>query len=64
VSNPIHLVFLLAILLLWVGPAVLAGRLADRKGRSFGVYLVAALVIGWPLPLLAALIVNDRRAQV
>jgi hypothetical protein len=62
VSNPIHLVFLLAVLLLWVGPAVLAARLAERKGRSFSVYLVVSLVIGWPIPLVAALIVHDRRA--
>jgi len=63
VSNPIHLVLLLALLLFWVGPAVLAGRLAERKGRSFGVYLVVSLVIGWPIPLVVALIVPHRRLQ-
>lgn len=62
-SNPIHLVLLLALLLFWVGPAVLAGRLAERKGRSFGVYLVVSLVIGWPIPLVVALIVPNRRLQ-
>lgn len=62
-SNPIHLVLLLALLLFWVGPAVLAGRLAERKGRSFGVYLVVSLVIGWPIPLVVALIVPHRRLQ-
>jgi hypothetical protein len=59
-SNPIHVVLLLALLGLWIVPSVLTGRLAERKGRSFGVYLVASLLIGWLIPLIAALIVRDR----
>jgi len=53
-------VLLIVLLALWVVPAVLAARLADSKGRSFGVYLVAALIIGWPIPLLAAAILPAR----
>jgi hypothetical protein len=44
-SNPIHVVFLIAVLALWIIPAVLTARLAERKGRSFAVYLVASLVV-------------------
>jgi hypothetical protein len=62
-SNPIHLVALLVVLVLWIGPAVLAGRIAERKGRSFVVYLVASLVIGWPIPLLAAAVLPRRRTD-
>jgi hypothetical protein len=60
-SNPIHLVALLFVLAIWIGPAILAGRIAERKGRSFAVYLIASLLIGWPISLLAALLVPRRR---
>jgi hypothetical protein len=60
VSNPIHLLVLLAVLGLYVGQAYLAGRVASAKGRSFGLYLAAALVIG-PLMLLAALLLQRSR---
>ncbi len=55
-----HVYGLLALLLLWLVPALLVGRLAERKGRSFVVYLIASLIVGWPIPLLAALIVAHR----
>ena len=60
-GNPVHIALLLALIAFWIGPAVLAGKLAERKGRSFAVYLVVSLVIGWPIPLVAALIVPRRR---
>jgi len=63
-SNPIHLVVLILVLALWFGPAILAGRIAERKGRSFVVYLVASLVVGWPIPLLAAAVVPRRRSDL
>ena len=59
-GNPVHIA-LLAMIVSWIGPAVLAGKLAERKGRSFAAYLVVSLVIGWPIPLVAALIVPRRR---
>jgi hypothetical protein len=62
-SNPIHVVLLIALLAFWVVPAVLTARLAERKGRSFAVYLVVSLIIGWLIPLIAALIVPDRRGR-
>jgi hypothetical protein len=62
-SNPLHVVVLLVVLALWPVPAFLVARLAERKGRSFGVYLVASLIIGWLIPLVAALIVPARRSR-
>ncbi len=62
-SNPVHIVLLIALIAFWVVPAVLTARLAERKGRSFGVYLVAALLIGWPVPLVAVLILPSRQGH-
>jgi hypothetical protein len=61
-SNPIHLAALLGIIVLWLLPTILTARLAERKGRSFAVYLVVSLLIGWPIPLIAALILRPRKA--
>jgi hypothetical protein len=52
---------LLVVVAVWIGGAVLVARLAERKGRSFAVYFVASLTLGWWLPLLAALIVRRPR---
>ena len=59
-SNPIHVTLLIALIAVWIVPSVLVARLAERKGRSFGIYLVAALLIGWLIPLIAALILPTR----
>jgi uncharacterized protein YybS (DUF2232 family) len=56
-SHAFALVFLL---LVWLVPAVLVAKLAERKGRSFAVYLIVSLIIGWFFPLIAALIVRPR----
>jgi MFS family permease len=50
----------LGVLLIIVLPAYLAGRVARRKGRTFGVYFAAGLIVG-PLALLIALILPRRR---
>lgn len=55
-----HAFGLILLLLIWVVPAVLVAKLAERKGRSFAVYLIASLVIGWIIPLIAALMVPPR----
>jgi ABC-type microcin C transport system permease subunit YejB len=55
-----HALGLTVLLLLWLVPALLVAKLAERKGRSFAVYLVASLIIGWIIPLIAALIVRPR----
>jgi hypothetical protein len=62
-SNPVHVFVLVGLLLFWLGPAILAGQVADRKGRSLPVYLIAGLIVG-PLVLLIALILPRRRTLV
>jgi MFS family permease len=64
VSNPIHLLALIVVLLCFVVPAVLVARLADRRGRSFAVYLIASLIVSWVVPLLALLVLPDRGRSV
>ncbi|HEY4452456.1 MAG TPA: hypothetical protein VGN13_12785 [Solirubrobacteraceae bacterium] len=60
-SNPIHVVMLLLVLVvIWIGPAILAGRIAERKGREFAVYVIAGLIVG-PLVLLISLVLPRRR---
>jgi len=63
-GNPVHVALLAGLILLWVIPAVLTGRLAEHKGRSFGVYLVAALLVGWPVPLVVALLMPNRTGRL
>jgi hypothetical protein len=60
-SNPIHILLLLALLAVYVVPAVLVARLAADRGRSFSVYLIASLLIGWILPLVAILAFSSHR---
>ena len=62
-SNPIHIVLLIALIAFYILPSVLVGRIADRKGRSFSVYLVASLLIGWPVPFLIALVLPNRSGR-
>jgi hypothetical protein len=52
--------FVLVLLVLWVVPAVLIALLARRKGRSFGLFLIASLVFFWPIPLIVALVIPRR----
>jgi MFS family permease len=59
-SNPIHDVLLLVLLVCFVLPAVPVARLADRWGRSFAVYLIVSLGVSWIVPLLALLVLPDR----
>jgi hypothetical protein len=58
----VHLFGLVFLLVFWFVPALLVAKLAERKGRSFAVYLVASLIIGWVIPLVAAMVVRPQRA--
>jgi hypothetical protein len=40
----------LAVLVLWLPPALLVAKLAQRKGRPFWLYLIGSLIVGWPFP--------------
>jgi hypothetical protein len=59
-SNPIHIAFLLGLLAFFVLPAILVAQLAARRGRSFAVYLIAGLIVGWIIPLLGVLLLPAR----
>jgi hypothetical protein len=56
-----HVFILVVVLTVWIGGATLVGRFAERKGRSFAVYFIVSLIVGWWLPLLAALIMRRPR---
>ncbi len=59
-NGAVHLlggIFAMAVVLL---QAWLAGRVAQRKGRPFRLYFVAALIVG-PLALFGALLLPRRR---
>jgi hypothetical protein len=51
--RPLYVV--LAILAIMVLPAFLSGRVARSKGRPFGLYFVAGLLLG-PIVLIATLL--------
>jgi len=42
-------------------PSVLVAGFAERKGHPLWGWLVVSLVLGWPLVLLVALCIPDRR---
>jgi hypothetical protein len=56
----VHAFGLVAVLILWLLPALFVARLAERKGRPFALYLIVSLIVPWPFTLLAALIVRPR----
>jgi hypothetical protein len=59
--TPIHDALALAIpLIFWLIPAILVARLAERRGRRFPIYLIASLVIPWPVVLVVVLVLPRR----
>lgn len=57
----IHDISLLVTLaVLWVIPAVLVARVAERRGHSFSLFLSAALVVPWPAILVVGLVLPRR----
>jgi hypothetical protein len=51
---------LLGVLLLWLLPSYGVARLAQRKGRSFGLWFGFALVFSWFFLLVAVLLLPAR----
>jgi hypothetical protein len=56
------LALLIVLGLFWIGPAFLIARLAESKGRSFGLFFAAALLLVWPIVLVVALVMPARRS--
>ncbi len=54
-DNPIHLVFLLIVLAVYLGLCFIAGRVAERKGRSFALWAGLTFLL-WPIVLLVFLL--------
>lgn len=54
------LVFVVLIAL-WLLPAWLVARYAQRKGYSFALFLIAGLIWSWLLALIVALLLREKR---
>lgn len=54
-DNPLHLVFLVLVLGIYGGLCLLAGRTAERKGRSFALWAFLTFLV-WPVVLLVFLL--------
>jgi hypothetical protein len=49
---------LVAVILLWILPAIGVAKLAESKGRSFGLWLAFTLIFSWVWFLIAALVIQ------
>jgi hypothetical protein len=49
------------IALVWIVPAVLIAKYAERKGHSFVGFLLIGLLVSWVISAIAAVVVDDRR---
>ena len=47
----------------WIGPAWLAAKHAQKKGYSFGGFFVLGLFVSWIISWAVALILDDRGAR-
>ncbi len=57
----IHDVILwLVLAVIWIIPASLVARLARRRGYAFVPFMVAALIVPWPVVLVVALVLPRR----
>jgi hypothetical protein len=48
---------------IWLLPAFLVARLAQSRGRTFELFMIAALVIPWPIVLLVTLALPRRNER-
>jgi uncharacterized membrane protein len=56
----------IAVIVLWLLPSIGVAKLAERKGRSFALWLVACLLFGWVWFLIAVQVIRPaaREAQI
>lgn len=50
----------LVLAVVWIVPASLVARLADRRGYPFPPFLIAALIIPWPVMLIIVVALPRR----
>ncbi len=62
-NNPVHLLLLLMLVAAWLGPALLVARLAQRKGRSYALFLTGGLVVGWLFDAVAGVMLASRPSR-
>lgn len=60
-NDPVHVILLVVLVAFWVVPAVLVARLAQRKGRSFALFMLGGLLIGWLFDVIAAVLLVAAR---
>jgi len=57
--GPIELAIL--IVPLWILPAYLVAKYAERKGQSFAAFMFIGLIVGWFITGIGALLIRDPR---
>jgi 4-amino-4-deoxy-L-arabinose transferase-like glycosyltransferase len=63
-TAPLILILELGLLVIvYVLPAYLIARLAERKGHSFGGFLLGGLVVGWIFSGLVVVFIRPRPAR-
>lgn len=61
-TDAVHVIVLVIVLAaIWLVPSWLVARYAERKGYSFVVFLIGALLVSWLLALLVGLVLPNRR---
>jgi hypothetical protein len=58
--NPAHLLELAVLVVVYVLPAYLIARVAERRGHSFGGFLLGGLVVGWPFSGIIVVLAGRR----
>jgi hypothetical protein len=61
--NPVELIELVILVVVYVLPAYLIARVAARRGHSFGGFLLGGLVVGWFFSGIVLLVVGRARPR-
>jgi uncharacterized membrane protein len=54
---------LVTLAIIWIIPATLVARAAERRGRRFGIFLIVALLVPWPIILLVVVVVLPHGSE-
>jgi hypothetical protein len=58
-----NVVFLITLVVFWVGPAVLVAKIAQSRGRDFATFLAISLIVPWPLMIPIVLTLPRREGS-